>query len=169
MGWMPQPGQIYHHQKDKPYQIITVAEHIETGEKLVVYQQLYGDFKTYIKSLERFLAEIASAQGEDTVQKDSKQQREEQTEKQINDAESSPREEMKQEINSILMEFLDADSYYRKLEIISSNKKHITDRLINDMAVALDCTIEEGPIDQRIQGLIVCLQAMCRFENKRLR
>jgi hypothetical protein len=37
------------------------------------------------------------------------------------------------------------------------------------MAVALDCAIDEGPLDQRIQGLIYCLQAMCRFEDKRLR
>ena len=67
------------------------------------------------------------------------------------------------------MEFLEAESYYKKLEVITSNRKHMNDRLINDMAAALDCTVDEGPLDQRIQGLIQCLQAMCRFEDKRLR
>lgn len=72
-------------------------------------------------------------------------------------------------VNSVLLQFLDAESYYKKLEVITSNRKHMSDRLINDMAVSLDCAVEEGPLDQRIQGLIYCLQAMCRFEDKRLR
>lgn len=72
-------------------------------------------------------------------------------------------------VNEILLKFLDAQSFYKKLEVITSNRKHMNDRLINDMAVSLDCTVDEGPLDQRIQGLITCLQAMCRFEDKRLR
>ncbi|MDF2906969.1 MAG: hypothetical protein K0R34_2290 [Herbinix sp.] len=72
-------------------------------------------------------------------------------------------------VNSVLLQFLDAESYYKKLEVITSNRKHMSDRLINDMAVSLDCAVDEGPLDQRIQGLIYCLQAMCRFEDKRLR
>ena len=72
-------------------------------------------------------------------------------------------------VNTVLLQFLDAESYYKKLEVITSNRKHMSDRLINDMAVSLDCAVEEGPLDQRIQGLIYCLQAMCRFEDKRLR
>lgn len=70
-------------------------------------------------------------------------------------------------VNHILIQFLEADSYYDKLDIVSSNRKHLTDRLINDMAVAIDCTVEDGPLDERMEGLISCLQAMCRFEQKR--
>jgi hypothetical protein len=67
------------------------------------------------------------------------------------------------------MKFLDAKSNDQKLEIVTSNRKHLNDRLINDMAVAMDCTIEEGPLDQRIQDLIISLQTMLKFEDRRLR
>lgn len=41
--------------------------------------------------------------------------------------------------------------------------------MINDMAASLDCTIEDGPLEQRLQELIYCLKQMSRFEDRRLR
>lgn len=73
------------------------------------------------------------------------------------------------EAASVLLNFLEADSFSKKLDIVLSGKKHLNDRLINDMSVALDCTVEDGPLDERIESLVNCLQALCRFENKRLR
>lgn len=229
---MPKPGELYKHFKDRLYQIITVAVNTETHELMVVYQALYGDFKTYVRPLDMFLSEVdhvkypdvkqtyrfelwrtqdGDAAGQEKAEAAGKSEPERQkadtaadiisdikrkpattlrTSGQIEAADAASSiniqsrkasviRETKEEsagnsvpeeaVSDLLIRFLDAKTYNKKLEILTSNTKNMNDRLINDMAVALDCTVDEGPLDQRIQGLIHCLQAMRRFEDRRLR
>ena len=164
---IPRQGEIYQHFKDKPYQIIAVATHTETGETMVVYQALYGDFKTYVRPLDMFMSEVDREKYPDV-----KQERRFELRKETGEQEKlspAPTEVPEEKVNHILLQFLDAASYYKKLEVISSNLKYMNDRLINDMAVSLDCTVEEGPLDHRVQELLACLKAMSRFEDRRLR
>ncbi len=58
MRKLPVPQEIYRHFKGGLYQIVTVAQHSETGEAMVVYQALYGSFETYVRPLSMFLEKI---------------------------------------------------------------------------------------------------------------
>lgn len=47
------PGR-YRHYKGKDYEVIDIARHSETEEKLVVYRCLYGDYSLWVRPLSMF-------------------------------------------------------------------------------------------------------------------
>lgn len=184
MNRMPKPGEIYKHFKNKLYQIVTVAIHTETGEKMVVYQALYGDFKTYVRPLDMFLSKVDKEKYKDvsceyrfelvdmTEKEDmyiSENKEVAKEEKSSEKEEVKAKEEREESINPILLEFLEGNSYEEKIDTINKNKKKITDHLLNDMAASLDITVEEGELDGRIGSFLFCLTTLARFEGNRLR
>ena len=59
---MIKPG-IYEHYKGNRYELITVANHSETLEKMVVYKALYGEGEYWVRPLSMW-EEIVEVNGE---------------------------------------------------------------------------------------------------------
>lgn len=71
----PQPFDLYRHFKGSRALVITVAEHSETGEKLVIYRCMDNNGKTnhkdgmYARPLDMFLSEVDHEKYPDASQK----------------------------------------------------------------------------------------------------
>ena len=185
MERLVKPGQFYRHFKDKLYQIITVAEHSETGEKMVVYQALYGDFRTYVRPYDMFVSEVDREKYPHVTQKyrfeliksenfgntDVKPEKEEAAEvKEIK--ESVPENEPDPElvgVNPDLLAFLELDTLAEKLEMLRDLRRRIDDRLLDSIAASLDIVVEDGPLQQRYQEVLNCLETMEHFECRSFR
>lgn len=210
MTFIPKPHEIYKHFKGNLYQIVTIAQHSETGEQLVIYQAMYGDFKIYARPLAMFTSKVDKVKYPEVQQRfrfelqgaDADRQTREndevnggQTTTQavptataqntaiwtaqaatVQDAvtvaaqpasvETQPEEP---ELDPLVLEFLDADSYEQKLNILAGLHHRITDEMITTMAIACDIEVNDGETEERYEELKNCLLTMEKFECNRLR
>ncbi len=179
MERMPRTGEFYRHFKNKLYQIVTVAEHSETREKMVIYQALYGDFKTYARPLEMFVSEVDHEKYPEVTQKYRFERVEfGATEKAQAVAPVVVAEPVKVESSDVecieavepgFLEFLDTEDWDEKYNILVSLRDKMTDKLIEDFAVVLDVVIPEGPLNKRYEELKNCLRTRQKYENLHLR
>lgn len=172
----PQPQEVYKHFKGNLYQIRCLAEHSETGETLVIYQAMYGDFGIYARPLSMFMEEVDRSKYPDAVQKYRFELRKGSDTGDVNDSSDvsdagQPQTDDTEElhIDPLLLQFLDADSYERKLDILDKLHNRIDDKMINTMAVAIDLEVKDGDLEDRYMELRNCLLTFKRYECNRLR
>ena len=159
-----------------------MAEHSETGEKLVVYQALYGDFRTYVRPYDMFVSEVDHEKYPDVTQKYRfeliKSENFGNTEAKPENTETAEAEEVKTVnepdpelagVNPDLLAFLELDTLAEKLEMLRDLRKRIDDRLLDSIAASLDIVVDDGPLPRRYQEVLNCLETMEHFECSRFR
>jgi hypothetical protein len=186
----PVPGQLYKHFKDKMYQIVAVATHSETKEKMVVYQGLYDNYEVYVRPYDMFMSEVDHVKYPEVKQKYRFEQvgtagggySFDNINNQIEVCSTEPDSTAKSapissndadnngELpNSDLLAFLDAETYEEKRQLLIAMRPRITDRLIDDIAVSLDVIVEEGDLEKRFRSLLYCVSKLDEYEVNRLR
>ncbi|MBE5912224.1 hypothetical protein [Pseudobutyrivibrio sp.] len=75
-----------------------------------------------------------------------------------------------EQVNPILLEFLDTDSFEEKYKILVATPTMDFDNLlIDNMASSIDVVIEDGDIESRLQDLKVCVRTRAKYETTRFR
>lgn len=227
MSFIPKPQEIYKHFKGNLYQITAIAEHTETGETLVVYQALYGEYKIYARPLAMFISRVDKVkypevtqefrfelQGPDAGRQKAEMSENEQVEMKqpeteqletgqpkveqletmrsettqpkaeqlteekasgsdVGTTETKPQQESTTEeelpLDPLVLEFLDADTYEERLNILAALHHRITDEMITTMAIACDVEVNEGTTEEKYESLKTCLITLQKYECSRLR
>lgn len=164
---IPKTGEFYKHFKDKLYQIVAVAVHSETGEELVIYQKLYDDFKVYARPLSMFMSEVDKEKYPDVQQKYRFEKVDFENKSEKNAEEIEIIEEKSKGLNADLLDFLNAETFEEKRNVLVGMRHRITDRLIDDMAASMDVVVEEKDTFDRYQSLLSCVTTRAKFEITR--
>lgn len=196
MNQIPQAGEIYQHFKGKLYRIVTLATHTETGEQLVIYQALYGEFQVFARPLSMFLEKVDAKKYPDAAGKDRfmripmaeaaavPQPVPAPSENPVEPRPAAMPSESPVESRAVaassespvepqpdpgLLAFLDADSYEEKLEVFASLEGKVDLHMLNAIAASLDLELSEGSLEEQYDTLKSCLMTLERYECNRLR
>lgn len=196
MNQIPQAGEIYKHFKGKLYRIVALATHTETGEQLVIYQALYGEFQVFARPLSMFLEKVDAKKYPDAAGKDrfmripmaeaaavpqpvpapSENPVEPRPAAMSSENPIEPRPAAASSESPVepqpdpgLLAFLDADSYEEKLEVFASLEGKADLHMLNAIAASLDLELSEGSLEEQYDTLKSCLMTLERYECNRLR
>lgn len=176
---VPKQGEFYKHFKGKMYQIVAIAIHSETGEELVIYQKLYDDFKVHARPLSMFMSEVDREKYPDVAQKYRFEKVTPMAEVKVEETPVEKEVPVVEEIvvesneadeenpNADLLEFLNAETYEQKRNVLVGLRHRITDRLIDDMAASMDVVVEETDTWARYESLLACITTKAKFEITR--
>lgn len=68
-----------------------------------------------------------------------------------------------------LLLLLDAPTFREKRQIFIGLKQYLDERMLNNIAVALDIVLEDGSMEEQYESIMRCLEAFEHYEGGRLR
>lgn len=168
------PGEFYRHFKNKLYQIVAVARHSETGERMVVYQALYGDFKVWVRPLSMFMEEVDREKYPDADQRYRFERVTEPGSRMGEGPGIQAGEEPEEEkpMNPHLLEFFDAmdvRDYDKMLEALARLSQKAGQKEVDDICMVLDIRPQGDSAAEQISGIRQHVRMLKKFDGERLR
>ena len=145
---IPKEGEIYRHFKGNRYQVITIATHTETEEKLVIYQALYGEGGIFARPLEMFMEKTDKVKYPEALQ------------------EYRFELEEAEEKKSMLMEYLDLKTNEERLQFLQKRKADVTEAFLEAVAQSMDYTEKETSVERRLVDLMNYLRMLMKYERR---
>ena len=157
----------YHKETGKRVQTVVRATAVGSMQEVVCYQELYGQYDYFVIPAKDFL-ELYTKKFPELVAKEQPvlERRGEIEERRSTEPVKESKEE---QADNDLMDFLDAETYREKIEILNrmqSNDK-LNERMLNNIAVCLDITLEDGR--DGYEFILGELEIRKKYEKERLR
>lgn len=161
------PGECYRHFKNKLYQIVATATHSETGERMVVYQALYGEFQVYVRPYDMFVSLVDREKYPDAGQT----YRFEKVDRKAvsNHPEIKAAEEKEEEPDPAFLAFLEAETPGEQLERLKTLEKTITRQELESLYLVLDMKPETGTLSEQVEAVRRYLAMQEKYDGSRLR
>ena len=146
----PTIGGFYRHFKNRLYQVLSIAVHADTGEELVIYQALYGEFRVYARPLRDFMSEVYREKYPDAMQK---MRFVKVTLKSV-PKEEEPKDQGEGSVHPLLLAFLDAESFEDRLKIFDEMEGIADMHMLDAVAASLDISLSGNASLQECFSLI---------------
>lgn len=140
MGILPSPGELYRHFTDRKNHPEAGASGTESGDEKRRRRQ--------IEEREQRREQFRRQEKRETA-----------VETAAEELHADPR----------LLKFLDTHTYEQKFQVLNEIQDDMTDRLVDDIAVAIDVVIPEGPLGDRCRQLRNIILTRQKYETSRLR
>lgn len=144
---------FYHKETGAPVQIIARAQTKPTYQEVICYQELTDPYDHFVMEKRQFFAEyvkefaelplVGRKQIEKKEDLPDKQPRISKGEVQREEMEETQEEPESDAIQKMLA-FLDAETCHEKIRILEDMKDELNEHILNNLAVSLDLSIEEG-------------------------
>lgn len=168
-------GIFYHKRTGAPVQIIARAQTKPTFQEVICYQELTRPYEHYVMEKRQFFAEFVK-EFEELPLTGRKQiaKRQDLPDKQpriskgvVEDPqqETDPEEEPMDPRLQGMIAFFDAASYHEKLKLFEKIKDDLDEHMLNNIAVSLDLSLEEGA--DACQMIMSELRIKSKYETKR--
>ena len=173
-------GKLYRHFKGGLYQVLCIAKDCETGEEMVIYQALYGQYEIYSRPKKNFFEQLDRNRYPESPQLYRFEEVLRSDLSDIKDTADTGKKEhesfktdatvpVSEEEQPLIIRFLEADSSEAKLQIIKQNMGLFDEKTVNNIEASLDIVSDSNDIDSRLSYICDVLRTKAKYESNRLR